>query len=78
MRTVFLDYDTRTRNKTLRFCVRCQKDIKLEAKARIVRVTPEAMVIHPEDVQAGIGEDFLIGVDCARKIGMEFSRPELP
>ena len=76
MRQVFLDYDARPRPKTDRSCVRCQRDIKPGQPARIVRVL-DAMVLHPDDAGA-VGEDFLIGLNCAKKLGLEFSRPETP
>lgn len=74
-RTIFLDYDARHEPKTNRFCVKCQKDIKRLSPARIVRVNG-AVVIHPQDVEPGIGEDFLVGMDCARKLGLQWSRSE--
>lgn len=74
MRQVFLDYDARREPKTTRFCVCCQKDIKPDRAARIVRVL-DAMVLHPEDA-GDAGTDYLVGVDCAHKIGWEFTRPE--
>lgn len=74
-RVVFLDFDARPSPKTSRYCTKCQKDIKPGSEARIVRVH-NWNVIHPEEIQNGIGEDWLVGLDCARKIGMEFTRPE--
>lgn len=76
MRSVFLDYDARRTTKTKRYCVRCQRDLKPGQPARVVRVL-EAMVLHPEDAGTS-GEEYLIGMDCAKIIGMEFSRPEDP
>jgi hypothetical protein len=74
MRQVFLDYDARPVPKTKRFCIKCQKDIKSDRPARIVRVLDE-MVLHPEDA-GDLGEDYLVGMDCAKLLGLEFSRPE--
>jgi hypothetical protein len=74
-RTKFIDYDARHKSKTTRYCVICQKDIMRLAPARIVRVNG-VVAIHPEDVEPGVGEDFLLGMDCARNLGLEFSRKE--
>jgi hypothetical protein len=74
MRTIFLDYDARREPKTARFCVKCQKDISPDMSARVVRVLDE-MVLHPEDAGSA-GQDFLIGPDCAKALGLEYSRPE--
>lgn len=62
-RTVFLDYDARRTPKTKRFCVKCQKD-------------SEPLVVHPSDAKPE-HETWLVGLDCAKQIGMEFSVPEL-
>lgn len=78
MRKVFLDYDARPwrkKPKTDRNCVRCSRDIAPETKAYVVRVL-DAMVLHPEDNKEHIGEEFLIGPDCAKGIGLEFCLPE--
>lgn len=74
MRSVFLDYDARREPKTTRYCVRCQRDIRPDQTARVVRVK-DAMVLHPDDAGAH-GNEFLIGLDCAKALGLEFSRPE--
>lgn len=74
MRSVFLDYDTRREPRTTRFCVRCQRDIGIDHPARIIRVLDE-LVLHPDDAGT-CGEEFLIGLDCAHQIGLEYSRPE--
>lgn len=74
MRSVFLDYDARREPKTARYCIRCQRDIGTDQPARIIRVL-DAQVLHPDDAGTA-GCDFLIGLDCAQQIGMEYSRPE--
>jgi hypothetical protein len=74
MRTIFLDYDARREPKTDRYCIKCQKDISPGAPARVVRLV-DVMVVHPDDAGAE-GEDHLVGIDCAKKLGLEFSRPE--
>jgi hypothetical protein len=74
MRSIFLDFDSRPEPKTDRWCVKCQRDIKPGRPARIVRVL-EAQVLHPDDA-GGAGEEYLIGLDCATQLGLEWSRPE--
>lgn len=73
---VFLDHDARPKPKTKRYCVKCQKDIKPSARARIVRLE-DVHAIHPDYIVPLIGADFLVGMDCARQLGMNFTRPEL-
>lgn len=63
MRQVLLDYDSRPEPKTKRFCVKCQRDIKPNQPARVVRLL-EAMVLHRDDA-ADVGQDWLVGMDCA-------------
>lgn len=74
MRMIFLDYDARREPKTARFCIKCQRDIAPASPARVVRVLDE-MVLHPDDAGSA-GEDFLVGLDCAKQLGLEYSRPE--
>lgn len=75
MRTKFLDYDARRKPKTSRYCVKCQRDFRVGDSVRVVRVNGVA-VVHPEDVTPGIGEDYLIGIQCAKVLGWEWTRPE--
>lgn len=75
-RTVELDYDARREPKTKRFCIKCQKDIGPYQPARIIRTVPgEPLMVHPDDALP-TDETWLVGLDCARKIGMEYSVPE--
>lgn len=74
IRSVFLDFDSRPEPKTDRYCVKCQRDIKHGRPARVVRVR-DARVLHPSD-SGGEGEAYLVGMDCAVKIGLEWSVPE--
>ncbi|MFA7256030.1 MAG: hypothetical protein WC047_00445 [Kiritimatiellales bacterium] len=75
MRKAWMDFDTRRQPKTDRWCVCCQRDINPGSQARTVRILDFPWVLHPED--AGVcGEVFLVGLDCARKIGIEFTLPE--
>lgn len=73
-RTKDMDPDYRREPKTNRYCVRCQKDIGANQGARRVW-TPDGqwhMVVHPEDVIHG-DVAHLIGSDCAKKIGLEWT-----
>src|SRR3990167_9410732 len=86
-----LDGDFRRDPKTDRFCVRCQKDMKLGQSARVVHLVGGGhLVLHPSDEDAYTaamkaepnGElarsdlgCFPIGMDCARKLGMEWTHP---
>ena len=76
MRTIFLDYDARRNPKTRGYCAMCQRDIGVGASARVVRIRVSDMhILHPED--AGLeGDVGLLGHDCAKKIGLEWSVPE--
>lgn len=79
-RTKFLDYDARREPKTDRYCVRCQKDLKKGAEFRQIHlVDGGAMILHPEDEaiymsDAGDLGTHLLGMECARIIGMEWSK----
>ena len=76
MRTLFLDYDARRSPKTDRYCALCQRDIKVAQAARVVLLRVDDMhVLHPEDT-TGEGTVALLGMDCAQRIGLEWSRPE--
>ena len=74
MRMLFLDYDARREPKTTRFCVRCQRDIRPQQLVRVVRVL-DAYVLHPEDA-GNLGNDFLLGLECAKRFPLSYSRPE--
>lgn len=76
-RRVFLDYDARPDPKTSRYCSRCQRDLRADQPARSARLDVEAMeLIHPDDVRTGEGVWVLLGEDCARKTGWEFTVAE--
>lgn len=68
--------------KTERYCVICQRDIKPGAKAREVHLVDGGMwALHTDDepIYVSDGGDVgihLLGMDCARRLGMEYSRPE--
>lgn len=78
-----MDYDTRRKPKTDRSCVRCQKDIKPDSPVRYVHLVDGGnFILHPEDeaiyAQASRSDDlgaWLIGMDCARLEGLEWTHP---
>lgn len=85
-RTKELDYDARRQSKTDRACVRCQRDIKPSSPARGVHLVDGGnFILHPDDEEKyqqanprGHGGDlgaWLLGMDCARQIGLEWSTP---
>lgn len=75
--------DYRREPRTSRYCAHCQKDIKAGSPAREVQIVHDgAAILHPDDwdnwnnaYTDGRGRH-LIGADCARRIGLEWSRPE--
>lgn len=76
IRRAQLDFDARREPRTERYCIRCQRDIRPGQPARVVRiVVDEPMVLHPDDA-GDLGEEHLVGENCARVIGWEFTRPE--
>lgn len=93
-RTQPIDYDARRDPKTDRWCVACQKDIAPDARAGIIRLVhvgggcPSA--VHADDIgliEIGIltfadGDndvgDYVIGLDCAKRLGAGWWRPEDP
>lgn len=81
-RTLELDYDARGKSKTDRSCVRCQRDIKPQSPVRSVHlVDGGCFILHPADEKKyeqqsdkhGDLGAWLIGMDCAKQIGMEWS-----
>jgi hypothetical protein len=84
-RTAQLDADNRPTPKTELYCVRCHKDIKPGQPHLYVHIEDSsfAAVVHPKDTpdfeasEAARGDMgwFPIGMDCARKIGIEFCSP---
>lgn len=82
LRTKFLDYDARKLPKTDRFCIMCQRDLKPNQPCRSVHLINGTMlVLHPGDEakytpNSGDMGSHLIGMDCARKLGMEWTREE--
>lgn len=83
-RTIDIDQNCNApQPKTDRFCVRCQKDIKPNSPARMVHlVNGGPFALHPDDERkfAAIGNSagdlgsWLVGMDCAKQIGMEWTK----
>lgn len=77
MRTIYLDPDFRPKPKTPHFCCVCYKDMRPDQHPRYVMTINGGMeAVHPEDY-ANVPEAvrMLIGSDCARRIGLEWSVP---
>ena len=85
IRTRWMDPDFRRDPKTAQHCVICQRDLKPGQNHREVRWEQDRWeAIHPEDwdraAQAPHSRDHaiesgLIGLDCARRLGLEWSAP---
>lgn len=87
-RTTFMDGDYRRDPKTDWYCACCQKDLKPAASYRVVHLVDDGpYVLHPDD-EAAYQEQakrqqggqntgdlgcFPVGMDCARRIGMEWT-----
>lgn len=90
-RTTDLDGDFRRDPKSDHFCARCQKDLKAGQRYRVVHlVWGGHNVLHPGDearyqaTAAVNGQHpgelgcFPVGMDCARKIGLEWTHEGYP
>jgi Zn ribbon nucleic-acid-binding protein len=91
IRTKWMDPDFRRDPKTPHFCVMCQRDLMPGQPHRAVRWELDKLeAIHPADWERAateipaqrapqIGERTiehgLLGMDCARKLGLEWSVP---
>lgn len=78
VRTQCVDYDARPQPKTDVWCCACQRDIKQGRPCRWVYLTEDMHAVHPGDLIAhGIQVSDLgwhrIGMDCARKLGLEWT-----
>lgn len=79
IRTAYLDHDTRREPKTDHFCAKCQRDLKPGQPFRVIHIIHGGgCVLHPDDesvyvADAGDMGCFPVGMDCARKIGIEFT-----
>jgi hypothetical protein len=81
IRKEFIDYDARRKPRTKRSCVRCQKDLPGKPVRRVY-VTRDMEAVHPDDFGRYLPSDsdfgwLLIGNDCARILGMEWTLLEL-
>jgi hypothetical protein len=84
-RTKPFDFAPTREPVTDRFCVACHRGLKPTAKARDVHlVDGGGLALHPKDEleyeaegdpSADLG-GHLLGLDCARKLGLEWSSPE--
>jgi hypothetical protein len=82
IRKEFIDYDARRKPRTRRYCVRCQKDIDPGKPTRKVYVSCDMEAIHLDDLGRYVPSEgdcgwLLIGNDCARILGIEWTLPEL-
>jgi hypothetical protein len=82
IRKKFIDYDARRKPRTRRYCGRCQKDIDPGKPTRRVYVTGDMEAVHPEDLGSYVRSDsdfgwLLIGNECARILGIEWTLPEV-
>jgi hypothetical protein len=81
LRTTFLDFDARRDPKTDVWCARCQKDLKPDQKRyKIHLVNGGPYILHPGDEDKYVPDRgdygwFLLGADCAAKIGLEWVWP---
>lgn len=83
IRTVFIECNARPEPKTNRYCVVCQKDIKPGRPARVAEWELDTFhAIHVDDLGRARAEIIrpmdtgLLGADCAKRLGLEYSRPE--
>ena len=82
IRKEFIDYDARRKPRTKRSCVQCQKDLDSGKPVRRVYVTRDMEAVHPDDLGNYLRSEgdfgwLLIGNDCARILGMEWTLPEI-
>jgi hypothetical protein len=77
-RVKFIEFDARRDPKTDWHCCCCQKDLKPGHRLRHVYLTNQMEAVHPADLPARTPEPgdlgwHLLGMDCARKLGLEWS-----
>lgn len=78
-RTKDIDFDARRDPKTNHYCVACQKDLKQGQKHRTVHMIKGGYTaLHPEDEHkykpdSGDMGHWPIGMDCAKKLGLEWT-----
>jgi hypothetical protein len=76
------NWTRKVRSSDKRFCVKCQKDLDPAKLVRRVYVTRDMEAVHPDDIGRYLPSDgdlgwWLIGNDCARILGMEWTLPEI-
>lgn len=75
------DPDFRRQQKTSHFCWRCQKDLKPGQPYREIHIIEGgAEILHPDDESEYVSDGgdmyfFPVGMDCAKKIGLEWTHP---
>lgn len=81
LRTKYTDPDYRRDPKTETYCAICQRDLKPDQPRRIIHCVDGGMsALHPDD-EAGYTPDggdmgcWPIGMDCAKRLGLEWSWP---
>lgn len=85
-RTKWMDPDFRREPKTARYCVLCQRDLKEGQPHRSVKweldvyaaILPEDYAVAESEIRARRShrepiESGLVGMDCARKLGIEWT-----
>lgn len=79
LRTKFIDPDYRVDPKTDHFCGRCQKDMKPGQPYRVIHLVNGGPFALHRDYEAAYKADagdlvcFPVGMDCAKKIGLEYT-----
>lgn len=83
LRTKHIDADFRHNSRTELYCLNCQRDINPRTKYREVFYIDGTLILHPDDVgrkaellQGGTLDWVPVGPDCAKAIGLEWSRPK--
>lgn len=74
-RTLFIDPDFRRTPKTKVFCCVCQRDLRPKAARRFVFLQSDGWhtIEHPQDQHSENVVRHAVGLDCARKLGLEWS-----
>ncbi len=77
VRTKFIDYNARREPKTGHWCFMCQRDLKIGQPYRLVSVVDGCLAVHPDGPQPSMDNlfgVFALGMECAKKLGLEWSR----
>ena len=88
IRSKWMDPDFRRDPKTPTYCGVCRRDLKPgQPRRRILFAPTNYEAVHSEDWERALapagpsGEGWIIepiGMDCARRLGLEWSREETP